>query len=57
VVDALAEFGVSQIDISQIDMPVTAEKIWRAIHAATKDINSSGAMRKKRLQHTPQFNM
>jgi aerobic carbon-monoxide dehydrogenase large subunit len=31
VVDALAEFGVSQID-----MPLTAEKIWRAIHTARK---------------------
>jgi carbon-monoxide dehydrogenase large subunit len=29
VVDALAEFGVTHID-----MPVTPEKIWRAIHAA-----------------------
>jgi carbon-monoxide dehydrogenase large subunit len=27
VIDALAEFGVSQIDV-----PLTAEKIWRAIH-------------------------
>jgi carbon-monoxide dehydrogenase large subunit len=34
VVDALAEFGVSQID-----MPVTHEKIWRAIHTA-KDITA-----------------
>ena len=31
VVDALTEFGVSQID-----MPLTAEKIWRAIHTARK---------------------
>jgi aerobic carbon-monoxide dehydrogenase large subunit len=29
VVDALAEFGVTHID-----MPVTPEKVWRAIHAA-----------------------
>jgi len=29
VVDALAEFGVSHID-----MPVTSEKIWKAIHSA-----------------------
>ncbi len=33
VLDALAEFGVLQID-----MPFTAEKIWRAIHTAKKDI-------------------
>ena len=31
VVDALAEFGVSHIE-----MPITPEKIWRAIHAAEK---------------------
>ncbi len=31
VVDALAEFGVSHIE-----MPITPEKIWRAIHAAKK---------------------
>jgi aerobic carbon-monoxide dehydrogenase large subunit len=31
VVDGLAEFGVTHID-----MPVTPEKIWRAIHAAQK---------------------
>jgi len=31
VVDALAEFGVSHLD-----MPVTPEKIWQAIHAAKK---------------------
>jgi aerobic carbon-monoxide dehydrogenase large subunit len=31
VVDALAEFGVSHIE-----MPVTQEKIWKAIHAAGK---------------------
>jgi len=31
VVDALAEFGVTHID-----MPVTPEKIWRAVHAAQK---------------------
>src|SRR6516164_678066 len=36
VIDALAEFGVSQID-----MPLTAEKIWRAIHAAGKDVNDA----------------
>ncbi len=38
VVDALSEFSVAQID-----MPVTPEKIWRAIHAARKDtsVNSS----------------
>jgi aerobic carbon-monoxide dehydrogenase large subunit len=33
VLDALAEFGVSQID-----MPLTPEKIWRAIHTAKKDV-------------------
>jgi carbon-monoxide dehydrogenase large subunit len=33
VLDALAEFGVNQID-----MPFTAEKIWQAIHTATKDV-------------------
>jgi hypothetical protein len=31
VVDALAEFGVSQID-----MPLTPEKIWQAMHTAKK---------------------
>jgi carbon-monoxide dehydrogenase large subunit len=31
VVDALAEFGVTHIE-----MPVTPEKIWRAIHSAKK---------------------
>jgi carbon-monoxide dehydrogenase large subunit len=31
VVDALAEFGVTHID-----MPVTPEKIWRAMHSAQK---------------------
>jgi aerobic carbon-monoxide dehydrogenase large subunit len=31
VVDALAEFGVNHIE-----MPITPEKIWRAIHAAKK---------------------
>jgi hypothetical protein len=36
VIDALAEFGVSQID-----MPLTAEKIWRAIHAVGKDVNDA----------------
>ncbi|MFY9897118.1 MAG: xanthine dehydrogenase family protein molybdopterin-binding subunit [Xanthobacteraceae bacterium] len=45
VIDALAEFG-----ISQIDMPLTAEKIWRAIHTARKDVpvNSSGRKRETR---------
>jgi aerobic carbon-monoxide dehydrogenase large subunit len=48
VIDALAEFG-----ISQIDMPLTAEKIWRAIHTARKDVpvNSSGRTREKRAAH------
>jgi carbon-monoxide dehydrogenase large subunit len=36
VIDALAEFGVSQID-----MPLTAEKIWRAIHTVRKDVNDA----------------
>ncbi len=31
VLDALAEFGVSKID-----MPVTAEKVWRAIHSGAQ---------------------
>jgi len=31
VVDALAEFGVTHIE-----MPVTPEKIWRAIQSATR---------------------
>jgi carbon-monoxide dehydrogenase large subunit len=54
VVDALAEFGVSQID-----MPLTPEKIWRAIHTARKDVplNSSGETREKRLRHVSQFKM
>jgi carbon-monoxide dehydrogenase large subunit len=34
VIDALAEFGVSQID-----MPLTPEKIWRAIH--TEELNNA----------------
>ena len=48
VIDALAEFG-----ISQIDMPLTAEKIWRAIHTARNDVpvNSSGRTREKRAAH------
>jgi len=52
VVDALAEFAVSQID-----MPLTPEKIWRAIHTARKDIpvNSSNETRNKR--QIPPFRM
>ena len=52
VVDALAEFAVSQID-----MPLTPEKIWRAIHTARKDIpvNSSNQTRNKR--QIPPFRM
>jgi carbon-monoxide dehydrogenase large subunit len=44
VIDALAEFGVSHID-----MPVTQEKIWRAIHTGKKHatVNSSAEMRKR----------
>ena len=47
VVDAVAEFGVSQID-----MPLTQEKIWRAIHTARKDVplNSSAKTRENRLR-------
>ena len=33
VVDALAEFGVTHIE-----MPITPEKIWRAIHAARNNL-------------------
>jgi aerobic carbon-monoxide dehydrogenase large subunit len=29
IIDALSEYG-----INHIDMPVTPEKVWRAIHAA-----------------------
>jgi carbon-monoxide dehydrogenase large subunit len=45
VIDALAEF-----DVSQIDMPLTREKIWRAIHTARKDVtvNSSAETRNRR---------
>jgi aerobic carbon-monoxide dehydrogenase large subunit len=52
VVDALTEFGVSQID-----MPLTPEKIWRAIHTAGKDVtvNSSAATREKRLRSGKQL--
>jgi carbon-monoxide dehydrogenase large subunit len=31
VVDALAEFGVDYLD-----MPVTPERVWRAIHGAAR---------------------
>jgi hypothetical protein len=37
VMDAIAEFGVSQID-----MPLTPEKIWRAIYGATKGVPVPG---------------
>jgi carbon-monoxide dehydrogenase large subunit len=37
VMDAIAEFGVSQID-----MPLTPEKIWRAICGATKGVPVPG---------------
>ena len=45
VIDALAEF-----DVSQIDMPLTREKIWRAIHTARRDVtvNSSAETRNRR---------
>jgi carbon-monoxide dehydrogenase large subunit len=50
VVDALAEFGVSQID-----MPLTAEKIWWAIHSARKNVsNSSSRTRERRLRSEKQ---
>jgi aerobic carbon-monoxide dehydrogenase large subunit len=47
VLDALAEFGVSQID-----MPLTPEKIWRTIHAVTKGVpvNSYRQRRNKHLR-------
>jgi aerobic carbon-monoxide dehydrogenase large subunit len=38
VVDALAEFGVAHIE-----MPITPERIWRAIHSAKKGEESTGA--------------
>jgi len=47
IIDALAPYGVEHLD-----MPVTPEKIWRAIHESTVGPNDSAAHRADRAEVT-----